>query len=89
MTAPNMLRLLYFGWLRERVGTMEESVPFPEGVTTISDLLAWQGRRGPVHAAAFADTARIRCAINQEFVQRTASVRPDDEIAFFPPVTGG
>ena len=62
---------------------------FPAGVVTVADLLAWQHRRGPTHAAAFADAAQIRCAVNQEFARRGASVGPGDEVAFFPPVTGG
>ena len=89
MTAPATLRLLYFAWLRERLGTAEEVVAFPAGVATVADLLAWERGRGPTHAAAFADAAQIRCAVNQEFAEPGASVGPGDEVAFFPPVTGG
>ena len=89
MDAPPTLRLLYFAWLRERLGTAEEVVAFPAGVATVADLLACQNDRGPSHAAAFARAAQIRCAVNQEFAQADARVGPGDEVAFFPPVTGG
>jgi molybdopterin synthase sulfur carrier subunit len=82
------LRILYFAWLRERVGTAEETVPLPEGVATVADLIAWQQSRSAAFAAAFA-TKTIRCAVNQGFADRDAPVAPGDEVAFFPPVTGG
>jgi molybdopterin synthase sulfur carrier subunit len=89
MAAPAPLRLLYFASLRERLGLAEEEVVLPAGVTTVGGLMAWQRGRGPAHAAAFADTARVRCAVNQEFAQAEAPVGAGDEVAFFPPVTGG
>ena len=89
MTGPGTVRLLYFAWLRERVGTAEETMLLPDGVTTVGELAAWLGGRSAAHAAAFADSARVRCAVNQEFATPDAPVRPGDEVAFFPPVTGG
>jgi len=89
MSNPDTLRLLYFAWLRERLGAAEETVPLPAGVATVGDLLAWQRGRGPVHAAAFAATAQVRCAVNQEFAALDAPIAAGDEVAFFPPVTGG
>lgn len=83
------MRVLYFAWLRERLGIAEEAIAVPAGVATVGDLLAWQRARGPVHAAAFADSGRIRCAVNQEFANLTNPVGAQDEVAFFPPVTGG
>jgi molybdopterin converting factor subunit 1 len=82
------LRILYFAWLRERVGTAEEAVAFPEGVATVADLFAWQRGRGEKFGAAFASRT-IRCAVNQSFASPDSPVSPGDEIAFFPPVTGG
>ena len=87
-TAPP-LRLLYFAWLRERLGTAAEEVALPEGVATVGALLAWQRGRGQAHADAFASEARVRCAVNQEFATADAAVKAGDEVAFFPPVTGG
>jgi molybdopterin synthase sulfur carrier subunit len=82
------LRILYFAWLRERVGTQEEAVTLPDGVATVADLIAWQRSRGDKFAAAFA-TRTIRCAVNQSFAGLDAPVAAGDEVAFFPPVTGG
>jgi len=83
------VRILYFAWLRERVGTAEESVQPPEGVTTVGALVAWLSARRPGHAAAFAAGRTVRCAVNQDFADPAAAVRPGDEVAFFTPVTGG
>ena len=83
------LRILYFAWLRERVGIGEEEVALPEGVGDVAGLIGWLKGRGPRYAAAFATTASLRCAVNQEFATPSALVRPGDEVAFFPPVTGG
>jgi molybdopterin converting factor subunit 1 len=82
------LRILYFAWLRERIGTAEEAVALPEGVATVAGLIAWQQSRGEKFAAAFA-TRTIRCAVNQSFAGLDAPVAAGDEVAFFPPVTGG
>lgn len=83
------LTVLYFAWLRERVGTGEESVVLPHGIGTVGELVAWLARRSPRHAAAFENRRTIRCAVNQDFADADAPIGPGDEIAFFPPVTGG
>jgi molybdopterin synthase sulfur carrier subunit len=83
------MRILYFAWLRERVGMGEEEVQPPEGVDTVAGLVAWLRTRSPGHAAAFAVASTVRCAVNQEFAAPDAAVAPGDEVAFFPPVTGG
>ncbi|MFN3592481.1 MAG: molybdopterin converting factor subunit 1 [Thermaurantiacus sp.] len=86
MAAP--VRLLYFAWVRERIGTgteeLEIAAPMP--IATLLDLLR---PRSAGHAAALADTGRIRVALNQEFVGWDAEIGPGDELALFPPVTGG
>ncbi len=89
MAGPGTLRLLYFAWLRERLGTAEEVVALPEGVATVGDLLIWLCSRSPAHAEAFSAAFRVRCAVNQEFAAPDAPVAAGDEVAFFPPVTGG
>lgn len=83
------MRILYFAWLRERVGLAEEEVSPPGSVAAVGDLVAWLGARSAGHAAAFAEARLVRCAVNQEFASAGTGVGPDDEIAFFPPVTGG
>jgi molybdopterin synthase sulfur carrier subunit len=87
--SPAPVRILYFAWLRERVGTAEETVQPPEAVATVGALMAWLSARSPGHAAAFAAGGTVRCAVNQDIAAPEASVRPGDEVAFFPPVTGG
>jgi len=83
------LRLLYFAWLRERVGTGEEEASPPPEVATVAALVEWLRTRGPGYEAAFGTKAAVRCAVNQDFATPDAPVRPGDEVAFFPPVTGG
>ena len=83
------LHILYFAWLRERVGHAEERIALPAGVATVGELVEWLRARSPGHAAAFAVTRTVRCAVNQEFAAPSAPIAPGDEVAFFPPVTGG
>jgi molybdopterin synthase sulfur carrier subunit len=83
------MRLLYFAWVRQKVGLSEETIVPPANVRTVGELAAWLGSRGPGYAEAFADVTRLRAAVNLEHVSFAAGVAPDDEVAFFPPVTGG
>lgn len=83
------MQVLYFAWLRQKVGLSEEAVSPPEEVRTVGALADWLAARSPGHAAAFAERASIRCAVNQDFATPETPVGPDDEVAFFPPVTGG
>lgn len=81
--------ILYFAWLRERIGIAAEELRLPRQVETVANLVDHLAGRGAGYAAAFANRRAVRCAINQEFAPTSAAVRPGDEIAFFPPVTGG
>ncbi len=83
------LTILYFAWLRERVGRSEEELDLPAGVRTVADLVAHLADRDPGYATAFQNRRTVRCAVNQEFADPDAPIHPGDEIAFFPPVTGG
>jgi molybdopterin synthase sulfur carrier subunit len=83
------LTILYFAWLRERTGLTQEDVMLPEDVQTVSDLLDFLSTFSAGHSAAFQNRRSIRCAINQEFADPCDPIRPGDEVAFFPPVTGG
>ena len=87
--AETPLTILYFAWLRERTGTSEERVTPPAGVRTVGDLIAWLTEQSPGHASAFANRRTVRCAVNQDFADPATLVHPGDEVAFFPPVTGG
>ncbi len=85
---PETLHILYFAWLRERTGTAAETVD-AQGIATVGELVAMLSGRGPGHAAAFATPNLVRAAVNQDFASPETPVRPGDEIAFFPPITGG
>lgn len=84
-----MHKLLYFARLREALNTTSESVELPTTVQTVSQLMAWLAARGGVWQEQFNGCFQIRAAVNQELVANTAQIKPGDEIAFFPPVTGG
>ncbi len=83
------VRILYFAWLRERMGRGEERLALPPGVATVGELAAWLRERDDAGARAFAEIATVRAAVNQTFAQPSAAVQDGDEVAFFPPVTGG
>jgi molybdopterin synthase sulfur carrier subunit len=86
---PEPLSILYFAWLRERVGVAKETLSPPDAVTTVADLVAYLTNLDDRHANAFKNRGTVRCAVNQEFADATTLLRPGDEVAFFPPVTGG
>ena len=83
------MRLLYFAWVRERVGKMQEEIDPPAGVTTIGELMAWLARRGEQYGYAFENPKVIRAAIDRSHVSAEAPIAGANEIAFFPPMTGG
>jgi molybdopterin synthase sulfur carrier subunit len=84
-----MVTLLYFAWVRERVGTDTETLTPPASVTDVAALLDWLAARSPGHAAALADRSRIRVAVDQQFAGPETPLAGAREIAIFPPVTGG
>lgn len=83
------VRILYFAWVREKMGRAEEHLAVPAGVTTIADLVGWLRTRGPEYESAFARPEVVRAAIDQTHVKPAALIKGAREIAFFPPVTGG
>ena len=83
------MRIRYFAWLKHRVGLAEEVIDPPPEVATIAALKLWLGERHPGFAEALASPGVVRCAVNQEYVPEDAPLRAGDEVAFFPPVTGG
>ena len=83
------MKLLYFAWLRAKIGIAEERIDPPPGVATVAALLDWLKARGPGFADALKDSAIVRVAVNQEYVGWDHPVHPEDDVALFPPVTGG
>jgi molybdopterin converting factor subunit 1 len=84
-----MVTILYFAWLRAKAGLGEERLALPPGVTDVAGLIAWLCERSPGHAAALADLGVVRVAVNQDYAGLDHPVADGDEVAFFPPVTGG
>ncbi|PCG15375.1 MULTISPECIES: molybdopterin converting factor subunit 1 [Sphingomonas] len=83
------VKIVYFAWVRERVGLAEEEVTPPAGVADVAALVEWLATRSDGHRAAFADPARLRAAVDQAFVPLDAPIAGAREVAIFPPVTGG
>lgn len=88
-TATATLTLVYLARLREVFGTATEQVEPPAQVTTVASLRGWLAARGGVWAAELAPGRAVRIAVNHSLVPPETPVRPGDEIALFPPVTGG
>ena len=83
------MRLLYFAWLRAKIGTAGEELALPPQVHDVNSLLQWLKSRGPGYAEALKDLSTVRVAVNQDYVGPEHPIREGDEVAVFPPVTGG
>jgi molybdopterin synthase sulfur carrier subunit len=83
------MKLLYFAWLRTRIGIAEENIEPPAGIATVGALVEWLKGRGPGFAEALRNHRLVRVAVNQEYVGWDHPVARGDEVALFPPVTGG
>ena len=83
------MKVLYFAWVRERIGKAEEALDPPPAVATIADLIGWLSRRGEEYAYAFEKPKVIRAAIDRMHVKQDTAIAGAHEIAFFPPMTGG
>jgi molybdopterin synthase sulfur carrier subunit len=83
------MKVLYFAWVRERVGKAEETVEPPADVRTVGELMGWLAQRGEDYARAFETPRVIRAAIDHTHVRPDTAIAGAREIAFFPPMTGG
>jgi molybdopterin synthase sulfur carrier subunit len=83
------MKVLYFAWVRERIGKAEETIEPPAAVKTVGELIGWLTTRGEEYAYAFETPKVIRAAIDQTHVRPDAMIAGAREIAFFPPMTGG
>ena len=83
-----MIKILYFASLREKLGTSGESLALPAGVNDVGGVLATLAVRGG-EWASLASVKNLKSAVNQDMARRDTPVKAGDEVAFFPPVTGG
>lgn len=83
------MKLVYFAWVKDRIGKAGEEIALPAGVKTVGDLLAHLRNLSEGHAKAFAEPQRLRVAVNLEYAKLDQTLRGDEEVAIFPPVTGG
>jgi len=84
-----MIQLVYLARLRDSLGIGSESIELPADVGTVKGLLAWLAQRGDVWARELAPGRAVRIAVNHDIAQLDTAVRAGDEVALFPPVTGG
>jgi sulfur-carrier protein len=83
------VKLVYFAWVRERIGLPEEEVELPPGIATVADLVGWLKARGEEYDYAFENEGVVRAAIDKVHARPDAPLAGAREIAFFPPMTGG
>jgi len=83
------VKILYFAWVRERIGKADEELDPPAGITTVADLMRWLAERGEEYAYAFENPKVIRAAIDRVHVPADSRIGTAREVAFFPPMTGG
>tara|TARA_R110002096_G_scaffold416576_2_gene619489 strand:+ start:340483 stop:340734 length:252 start_codon:yes stop_codon:yes gene_type:complete len=83
------MKIFYFALIREHIGTSSETIDLPAGIDTVEALLTNLESKGYKYKAAFAQRDLIRVAVNNEYVGRDHKISAGDEIAIFPPMTGG
>lgn len=83
------MKLVYFAWVRERVGLTEEERELPPELTTVADVITWLRQQGETYEHAFGGAGTIRAALDKAHAKPNAAIAGAREIAFFPPMTGG
>jgi molybdopterin synthase sulfur carrier subunit len=83
------MKLVYFAWGRERIGRPEETLDLPREVATVADLVAWLKGRGEEYAYAFENDGVVRAAVDRIHAKPETPLAGAQEVAFFPPMTGG
>ena len=83
------MNIKYFSWVRDQIGLEEEIIELDPKVSSVKDLISNLIKNSEKHSKALSDTSLIRCAVNMEVVNLDHKIDNEDEIAFFPPMTGG
>ena len=83
------MKIIYFSWLRETLKISEEKVSPPSNIKNIKNLIEWLSEKSTKHKKVFLKSKNIRFSVNQEIVNKNCKIKQNDEIAFFPPFTGG
>ena len=83
------MKLLYFAWIRTKLGVSEELMDVPPDIKNVKGLIDWLINQGDAYKTVFSDLSLLRVAVNQEYASSDSPVKAGDEVALFPPVTGG
>ena len=83
------MKIIYFSWLKEILDTSGENIKLPSNIKNIENLIRWLSTKSIKHKKVFLKSKNIRCAINHQIVNKNSKIKNKDEIAFFPPFTGG
>ena len=83
------MKIIYFSWLKEILDTSGENIELPSNIKNINNLIEWLKKRSTKHKKVFLKSKNIRCSINHQIVNKNSKIKNKDEIAFFPPFTGG
>jgi molybdopterin synthase sulfur carrier subunit len=83
------MHIKYFSWVRDQIGVESENITLSNEITSVNDLLQYLKNKSEKHNKALIDISVIRCAVNMEVVNLDFSINDTDEIALFPPMTGG
>ena len=83
------MKILYFSWLREKIGIDSEEIKISDNISDINELVEFLKKSSEKHSIAFENMRLIKVAVNKEFANFNTKIKDQDEIAFFPPVTGG
>ncbi len=83
------MKILYFSWIREKIGKNSEEIEKPKEIINVADLVNHLKNSSKHHSDALNDMKIVRIAVNQNFSDLKTKINNEDEVAFFPPVTGG
>ncbi len=83
------MKILYFSWIKDKVGINEEVLEIDEEINTVQKLIIYLKLKGKNYALAFEDLETIKFSVNMKNAKLSDSIKSDDEVAFFPPMTGG